>query len=106
MLCWQKECLKKLVALVLSDPMQTWCPARAAACPSSHPAATLAHPAARDLTGPGLTWPCCPLQVGTPERPLSDLGVVSYRGYWTRVLLKVGQGLGLQQGATLLASAV
>ena len=58
------------------------------------------------LLGPGLTWPCCPLQVGTPERPLSDLGVVSYRGYWTRVLLKVGQGLGLQQGATLLASAV
>ncbi|BDA40557.1 Histone acetyltransferase KAT8 [Coccomyxa sp. Obi] len=30
-------------------------------------------------------------KVGTPERPLSDLGNVSYRGYWTRELLKVLQ---------------
>ncbi|KAK4352685.1 hypothetical protein RND71_028203 [Anisodus tanguticus] len=28
-------------------------------------------------------------KVGTPEIPLSDLGMLSYRGYWTRVLLDI-----------------
>lgn len=40
-------------------------------------------------------------KVGTPERPLSDLGLVSYRSYWTRVILTHIKQLGEDEAISI-----
>ena len=38
---------------------------------------------------PTLSLPQSEAMVGSPEKPLSDLGKLSYRSYWTWVLLDI-----------------
>lgn len=42
-------------------------------------------------------------KVGSPEKPLSDLGKVSYRSYWTRVLLLHLDAFGVNKSISMLS---
>ena len=73
-------------------------------CTSSLPPFSLPSPSL--YPPPGYLLTRREQKVGSPERPLSDLGLISYRSYWKDVILEYLDKLGKQDTLSIKGECV